>query len=99
MDARAAAEDVRRGQDPQHTVDDLAHTSVDVVGRRVSTWYGETSDLETLEFPEEYLSAPRLGTAIGVSHRKKPDAAWGRYVVMMVTTTHGCVEGSGQAGC
>ncbi len=46
----------------------------------------EVSDLDDIEFPEEYLTGPTLGVAVGVSYRKVEGEAWGRYVVMLLTS-------------
>ena len=89
-DARVAADAIRHGEDPQHAMHDLSEIATSVVtqGMNIGTWYAETSELAEFEFPEEYVSAPELGVAIGVSHRRLPDSGWGRYVVMMVMTSH-----------
>ncbi len=88
MDAVHSADEIGHGETPEYALDDLLQTSVAALSRAVSGWYGETSELDELEFPEEMLSAPRLGTAIGVSHRRDPHQAWGRYVVLIVSVVH-----------
>ncbi len=88
MDAMDSADEVGHGETPEYVLDDLLQTSVAALSREVSGWYGETSELDEFGFPEELLSAPRLGTAIGVSHRKDPHEAWGRYVVLIVSVVH-----------
>ncbi|MFQ5417861.1 MAG: hypothetical protein ACE5FL_12545 [Myxococcota bacterium] len=88
LDAMHSADEVRYGETPKHALDDLLQTSVTTLSREVLGWYRETSELGAFEFPEEMLSAPRLGTAIGVSHRKEPGEAWGRYVVLIVSVAH-----------
>ena len=88
MDAMQSAERVAGGDDPQYAMDDLLEQSAQTLTRQVSGWYSETSDLADFEFPQELIDAPSLGTAIGVSHVKGPDEAWGRYAVMIVSVTH-----------
>jgi hypothetical protein len=87
-DAGAAADDVSRGTRAEFALRDLGELSVERLNASVNTWYLETSDLESVEFPDETLSSKRLGIAIGVAHRKDPDAAWGRYVVLGVNRKH-----------
>ena len=87
MDAMHAAGEVSRGETAQNAIDDLLQTAVNSLSRKVRGWYGETSELEAFQFPDELLSTPKLGTAIGVAHLKDPDQAWGRYVVMIVSVT------------
>ncbi len=85
---RTAAASVGGGADVEGALDDVMTESVAAVKDRISGWYAESSELEEIQFPDEYLNAPRLGIAIGVSHRKGPDEAWGRYVVMLVANVH-----------
>ncbi len=87
-ETRSAANDVGRGEHAQAALDQLATTSSQRLRSGVSTWYFETSDLDSIEFPADSLSSQRLGAAIGVAHRKGPDDAWGRYVVMGVNRPH-----------
>ena len=46
----------------------------------------EVSELDDIEFPEAYLTRPTLVVAVGVSHRVVEGEAWGRYVVMLLTS-------------
>ena len=84
----SAADDIGRGMHAQLALDDLAATASARLRSAVLTWYFETSDLATIEFPSELLSARRLGAAIGVAHRKGPKDAWGHYVVMGVSRSY-----------
>jgi hypothetical protein len=88
LDAMQSADDVGRGETPELVLDDLLQTSVTALSREVGGWYADASELDDFEFPKELLSAPRLGIAIGVSHRKEPDEAWGHYVVLILSVTH-----------
>lgn len=87
MDAMQAAERVSRGEEAKYVMDDLLEQSVDTLQSNVSGWWAETSALEDFEFPQELIDAPVLGTAIGVSHRKGPEDAWGRYLVVVVSVS------------
>ena len=84
-DAMHSADQVGHGQPPRYALDDLLQASSSALRREVRGWYGETSALEEFEFPPELVSSSRLETAIGVSHAKDPDAAWGRYIVLIVS--------------
>ena len=88
MDVTQSADEVGRGETPEFVLDDLLQASVTTLSREVSGWYGEAADLDEFGFPEALLTAPRLGTAIGISHRKDPDEAWGRYVLLIVSVLH-----------
>ena len=65
-------------------LDALLEQSAGVLQRPVAGWIAETSEIDELQFPEEYLSRPSLGVAVAVSHRRAKGDAWGRYVVMLV---------------
>jgi hypothetical protein len=83
---------VQAGEEPRDALDGLLQKSVDILQRPVAGWIAEVSEIDTLEFPEEYLSRPSLGIAVAVSHRRPEGDAWGRYVVMLVIAdpeTHG----------
>jgi hypothetical protein len=49
----------------------------------------ETHDLTSLELSDELLRNAPLEVAIGVTHYKPEDAAWGQYVVVFVTDAAG----------
>jgi hypothetical protein len=78
------ASSVQGGEDPSDAMNVLLERSVDVLQRPVAGWVAEVSEIESLEFPEEYLRRPSLGVAVAVSHRRPKGEAWGRYVVMLV---------------
>jgi hypothetical protein len=79
-----AANRVESGEDPKRALSQLIDESVEVLQRVVNGWVFEVTDLDQLEFPEDFLSRPRLGLAIGVSHHQPEGEPWGRYVVMLV---------------
>jgi hypothetical protein len=80
----AAASRVQVGVEPHEALDDLLKSSVDVLQRAVNGWIAEVSDLDDLEFPEDFLDRPSVGIAVGVSYHQPEDEPWGRYVVMLV---------------
>lgn len=79
-----AAGSVEAGGDPADAMNMLLRESVDLLRAPVSGWVSEVSDLDEIEFPQEYLSSPTLRVAVAVSHRKREGEPWGRYVVMLV---------------
>ncbi|MDJ0851059.1 MAG: hypothetical protein QNK04_22025 [Myxococcota bacterium] len=83
---REAASTVQAGEDTTDALDWLLERSVDVLGRSVTGWVAEVSEIEDLEFPEDYLTRPSLGVAVAVSHYLPKGEAWGRYVVMLVVS-------------
>jgi hypothetical protein len=82
-----AASDVQAGADPEDALGDLLDASSEILQRPVHGWVSQVSDLDTLEFPEDFLTDPEIGVAIGVSYFKPEGEAWGRYVVMMVVAS------------
>ncbi|TFG95431.1 MAG: hypothetical protein E4H11_05065 [Myxococcales bacterium] len=78
------ASSVQAGVEPRDALDGLLQQSVDLLQRPVAGWIAEVSEIESLEFPEEYLLRPSMGIAVAVSHRRPKGDAWGRYVVMLV---------------
>jgi hypothetical protein len=79
-----AAGSVQAGVDPRSALGDLLQVSTDMLQRSVNGWIGEVSNLEDLDFPDDFLLRPSLEIAVGVSYHKPPDQPWGRYVVMLV---------------
>jgi hypothetical protein len=82
-----AASDVQAGADPQDALGDLLEASSEILQRPVQGWVAQVSDLDSLEFPEDFLTEREIGVAIGVSYVKPEGEAWGRYVVMMVVAS------------
>ena len=78
------ASSVQGGVEPRDALDGLLEQSVDILQRPVAGWIAEVSEIDGLDFPEEYLRRPSLGIAVAVSHRRPEGDAWGRYVVMLV---------------
>lgn len=79
-----AAHRVESGEDRKRALSWLIDESVEVLQRAVNGWIFEVTDLDQLEFPEDFLVRRRLGLAIGVSHCQPEGEPWGRYVVMLV---------------
>lgn len=88
MDVTQSADEVGQGEAPEQVLDDLLQSSVTTLSREVSGWFGEASGLDEFGLPEAMLTAPRVGTAIGVSYTKGPNEAWGHYVVLIVSVLH-----------
>jgi hypothetical protein len=82
-----AASDVQTGADPEDSLGNLLQASAEILQRPVQGWVAQVSDLESLEFPEDFLTDHQIGVAIGVSYFKPEGEAWGRYVVMMVVAS------------
>lgn len=82
-----AASEVQAGADPEDSLADLLQASAEILQRPVHGWVVQVADLESLEFPEDFLTDREIGVAIGVSHFKPEGEAWGRYIVMMVVAS------------
>jgi len=83
---RQAASRVNRGDHLANAMDALLRQSVEVLRAPVAGWIGEVRDLESLEFPEEYLTSPDLRVAVAVTHHQPEGQPWGSYVVMLVVS-------------
>ena len=79
-----AASSVQSGVEPRDALDVLLSQSLGLLQRSVAGWIAEVSEIDSLEFPEEYLRRPGLDVAVAVSHRRPEGDPWGRYVVMLV---------------
>ena len=75
---------VQAGAEPSAALNELLAGSAEILKRPVNGWLAQVSDLEDLEFPEDFLSRTSVGVAVGVSYHKPADEPWGRYVVMLV---------------
>jgi hypothetical protein len=53
--------------------------------KSVRGWVLRTNQLDAVTLPPELLGAGPLDITVEVTHHKEPDAAWGSYVVFMVT--------------
>ncbi|HSO35633.1 MAG TPA: hypothetical protein VLT33_24055, partial [Labilithrix sp.] len=51
----------------------------------VRGWIAMTNDLDAIPFPPELLGAPSATVGIEVTHVRNPGAAWGTYVVFLVS--------------
>ena len=81
---QAAAMRVQAGAEPRDAMGTLIQESARVLQRPVSGWVAEFSDVEEIEFPEDYLEDPSLGVAVGIGYRKPEGEPWGRWVVLLV---------------
>jgi hypothetical protein len=75
---------VQAGLEPRQAFDQLLQSSSAALRRPVSGWLAEVSDLDDLEFPEDFVSRASLEIAVGVAYRRPDPEPWGRYVVMVV---------------
>jgi hypothetical protein len=79
-----AAARVQGGEEPRDVLEDLIESGAEELQRSVVGWMAETQDLETLVFPEDFLSREQLDVAVAVPVRKPKGEAWGRYVVLLL---------------
>jgi hypothetical protein len=80
----AAASRVQAGAGQTDALNDLLQSSVDLLQRPVNGWIAEVSNLDDLEFPDDFVSRASVGIAVGVSYHKPANEPWGRYVVLLV---------------
>ena len=81
----SAAARVQAGDDPGDVLHDLIQSGAELLrGRRVVGWMAETQDLDTLVFPNDFVSQPKLDLAVAVPVHKPKGEAWGRYVVLLL---------------
>jgi hypothetical protein len=85
--AMRAASAVQAGAEPEDALQELLEASGEALGRSVHGWIVESSDLDRIEFPEEFVARPDLELAVGVSVRRPQGEPWGRYVVMIVAAS------------
>jgi hypothetical protein len=81
---RLAASRVQGDEDPSEVLSDLLRQSSRVLGRSVNGWVAETTDLSKIPFPEALLERDPVHVAVGVSHRRRDEDPWGRFVVLFV---------------
>jgi hypothetical protein len=80
-----AAARVQAGEDPSDVLHDLIQSGAELLrGRRVVGWMAETPDLDSLVFPEDFVSQPELDLAVAVPVHRPKGEAWGRYVVLLL---------------
>lgn len=89
-DAAALASQVNAGAaTPTDVLEKLLQTSAEVLGRSVHGMYFEATDIESIEFPDEMLTAKRLELSVTVTHYKPEDEPWGRFVILLVIPGEG----------
>jgi hypothetical protein len=81
---RLAASRVQGDEEPADVLSDLLRQSSRVLGRSVNGWIAETTDLSKIPFPEPLLERDPVHVAVGVSHRRRGEDPWGRFVVLFV---------------
>jgi hypothetical protein len=89
LHATTAAGIVQAGGDPRVVLGELIADSVDRLQRSVQGWMVETTDLDDIRFPADYLDRRDLEVAVGVAYRKEPDSPWGHYVVLVIAAEPG----------
>jgi hypothetical protein len=70
-------------------VEEALQTISEEQSRSMSGFTLETHDLKNLEISDELLRNAPLAVAVGVTHYKPEGAAWGQYVVVLVTEMSG----------
>jgi hypothetical protein len=82
----AVARLVNEGKRDAEDALDAAMIAVrDHSGKSVRGWVLRTNQLEAVSLPPELLGAGPLDLAVEVTHHKEEGAAWGSYVVFLVT--------------
>ncbi|HEX5066700.1 MAG TPA: hypothetical protein VFY49_11335 [Myxococcota bacterium] len=79
-----AATRVQAGEDPRDVLEDLIQSGAEVLKRPVVGWMAETQDLDTLVFPDDFVSREQIDVAVAVPVRRPEGEAWGRYVVLLL---------------
>jgi hypothetical protein len=80
-----AAARVQAGEDPRDVLEDLIQSGAELLrGRPVVGWMAETQDLETIVFPDDFVSREEIDLAVAVPVRRPEGEAWGRYVVLLL---------------
>jgi hypothetical protein len=80
-----AAARVQAGEEPRDVLEDLIQAGAELLrGRQVVGWMAETQDLETIVFPDDFLSREEIDLAVAVPVRRPEGEAWGRYVVLLL---------------
>jgi hypothetical protein len=84
-DAAAVAAGLREGRaTPHESLQALAKTGVEVLGRPVQCFVVEASDLSALPVPDELLAPGNLEVSVTVTHYQPDDGAWGRFAVLVL---------------
>ncbi len=66
------------------TLQAMMRDAVAARGRGVRGWVIPTSDLASIEFPDDVVSPASLRIGVHVAHWRQPDAAWGQSVVFLL---------------
>jgi hypothetical protein len=81
-----AAGMVQAGVAPEEALEYLMEASVELLQRSVNGWIAQVSDLDAIEFPDDFVTRASVGIAVGVSYHRPENEPWGRYVVMVVAS-------------
>jgi hypothetical protein len=82
-----------QGKPMQETLDDILAGAAGPLGRDVHGAVFESTDLDVIPFPAALFAITPPYVAIEVTHRKAPGAAWGQYVIFVITLPR--TEGDG----
>jgi hypothetical protein len=82
--AMRAADRVRAGEDREQVLNELLAASSQHLMVGVSGFGGEASRLDEISFPEELLTSPSIGVALGVAAHRPADEPRGRWIVFVV---------------
>jgi hypothetical protein len=83
------AQHVLEGKEPMAALHDVLHAAVAHTGAAVQGYVFETNDLTHAKVPDELLQEGPLQIALTVTHHRPEGAAWGQYVVLIVSFPSG----------
>jgi hypothetical protein len=87
-DVSAAAHRIASdGRDPTSALNDALEATAARTHGAVRGWWVDADKLDQVELPPEILQAPVLHVAVAVSHYRRKDEPWTRYVVVIVVAT------------
>jgi len=76
---------VTQGKPSMDALRDLIAAAARRTGGAVRGWVLETNDPAHVEIPEAFLAEGAMRMFLGVTHHRAPGAAWGQYVVFVVS--------------
>jgi hypothetical protein len=89
-EADRAARSVQAGKrTTTEALDDMLQKTVDKIGRGVRGWAAETTSLDRLPIPEQFVGIPGLTLGIGVAHHRREGEPWGRFLIYVVILDDG----------
>lgn len=98
-DAERAAQAVQAGtRSPNQALGALLEQARNRLARTVQGWVVETNSLDAIQFPPELTARPALGLSVAVAHYKPAGQPWGRFVVLVVSTSEATPTVTARAG-